>query len=134
MTYCCFEFSCGAEVGQTSAVYQAETCHPNDGIRLWPVSSEVPKEGVTWVVEAKTVRDSGRQLLSHERHPLHTANGAPWRHQSDYTAYWLSSDSNYGRWNPPLRLATTPCWAVDATAASLIGSELRAVLPPLRLG
>ncbi len=53
--------------------------------------------------QADFVRDSGRTLLSHERHPLHTANGVPWRHQSDYTAYWLSSDSNCGRWIPPLR-------------------------------
>ncbi len=58
---------------------------------------------------ATCVRDSGRILLSHERHPLHTANSVPWRHQSDYTAYWLSSDSNCGRWIPPLRLATIPC-------------------------
>ena len=52
-----------AEVGQTSAVYQAERCHPNDGIRLWPVSSEVPKEGVTWVAKAETFRDSTPQSV-----------------------------------------------------------------------
>ena len=38
-----------------------------------------------WFVSCSAVADPGRIHLSHERHSLHTANGVPWRHQSDYT-------------------------------------------------